>query len=194
MSNLFRLSRRYGIALFLFLFCCIVCGAQEPGLTRRPDGEKRELVSPPPFPMKVPEKLEPAHAPNNNITYQALRQRTVNGEAFTVSHLSLKRDAGEFMLTSGTIYLYGPVNGLVYGRGVYRRGHAAYRTALRDGAEELKAVMKTEVLDQRFTSAVMSFTDGTAAELKKGSTGTATGWGCGVWARGGGADACFAGI
>ena len=180
MSNLFRLSRRYGIALFLFLFCCIVCGAQEPGLTRRPDGEKRELAPPPPFPMKVPEKLEPAHAPNNNITYQALRQRTVNGEAFTVSHLSLKRDAGEFMLTSGTIYLYGPVNGICTGAVFLGEGTLHIEPPSVMERKELKMVMKTEVLDQRFTSAVFAFTDGTASELRKGSTGTAAGSGAAV--------------
>ena len=38
---------------------------------------------------------------------------------------------------------------------------------------QLKIVMKTEVLDQPFTSAVFEFTDGTAAELQKGASGTA---------------------
>jgi hypothetical protein len=39
---------------------------------------------------------------------------------------------------------------------------------------QLKAVMKTEVLDQHFTSAVFAFTDDTAAELKRQGIGTAT--------------------
>jgi Peptidase family M1 domain len=39
----------------------------------------------------------------------------------------------------------------------------------------LKLVMKTEVLDEAFASAVLAFTDDTAAELKRGSTGDAPG-------------------
>jgi hypothetical protein len=38
---------------------------------------------------------------------------------------------------------------------------------------QLKLMMKTEVLNQPFTTAVLEFTDGTAEELKKGSAGDA---------------------
>ena len=40
--------------------------------------------------------------------------------------------------------------------------------------KQLKAVMKTEVLDQRFTTAFFAFTDGTAAELKQAAGAPAT--------------------
>jgi hypothetical protein len=40
---------------------------------------------------------------------------------------------------------------------------------------QLKLVMKSEVLNQPFTTAVLEFTDGTAEELKKGSAGDAGG-------------------
>jgi hypothetical protein len=99
---------RLRVAISLFVLCTLAAQAQQPQLTRRPDQPKPEAAPPPP-PLPVPAKLEPAHAPNSNATYQALRQRTVNGEAFTVDHLSLKRDAGVFTLISGTVYLYGPV-------------------------------------------------------------------------------------
>jgi hypothetical protein len=167
---------RLRVAISLFVLCTLPAQAQQPQLTRRPDQPKPEAAPPPP-PLTVPAKLEPAHAPNSNATYQALRQRTVNGEAFTVDHLSLKRDAGVFTLISGTVYLYGPVGGAVNGAVFLGDGslHIAPPSAME--RRQLKTVMKTEVLDQRFTSAVFAFTDATAAELRKGSTGTAPGSG-----------------
>ena len=127
--------------------------------------------------MKVPAKLDPARAPNANATYESLRHRTANGEAFTISHLALKRDAAEIALNSGTVYFYGPVGGVVTGAVFLGEGILHIEPPSAMERRQLKIVMKTEVLDQHFTSAVFAFTDGTAAELRKGSTGTASGTG-----------------
>ena len=146
--------------------------AQQPKLEQRPP----ETMAKPavPSPMKVPAKLEPAHLPNANQLYQALRSRVVNGDAFTVKNLVLRRDAGVFTLESGTIYLYSPVNGRVTGAVFLGEGllHVDPPSAME--RRQLKEVMKTEVLDQRFTSAVFEFTDDTAAELKKSAIASAT--------------------
>ena len=123
--------------------------------------------------MKVPEKLEPARPANANALYQALRTRTVNGPAFTVSNLMLKRDAGVFTFRDGTIYLYGEVGGMVTGAVFLGNGTLRVEPPSAMERRQLKIVMKTEVLDQPFTSAVFEFTDGTAAELLKGSAGSA---------------------
>ncbi len=135
------------------------------------------VVAAPPAPMKAPEKLETAKSANGDGLYQALRARTPNGASFTVKDLTLKRDAGVLTFTSGAIYLYGPVNGLVTGAVFVGEGSLHIDPPSAMEKRQLKAVMKTEVLDQRFTSAVMSFTDETAAELQQGSTGAATGAG-----------------
>jgi hypothetical protein len=128
-------------------------------------------------PLKAPEKLDPAHAPNANSVYEALRLRTVNGEAFTVDHFSFTRDAATFTLESGTVYRYGPVSGVTTGAVFLGEGtlHLVPPNAIE--RRQLKNVMKTEVLDQHFTSAVFAFTDATAEELRKASTGTAAGSG-----------------
>ncbi|MBB5056896.1 hypothetical protein HDF16_001581 [Granulicella aggregans] len=148
--------------------------AQQPELARRPEQTAKNR---PPAPLKAPDKLDPAHAPNANSVYQALRLRTVNGEAFTVSHLSFQRDAAVFTLENGTVYLYGPVSGITTGAVFLGEGslHLVPPNAIE--RRQLKNVMKTEVLDQHFTSAVFAFTDATAEELRKASTGTAAGSG-----------------
>lgn len=127
--------------------------------------------------MKVPAKLDPARAPNTNGTYESLRQRTPNGDAFNVSHIVLKRDAAEIRLDAGTIYFYGAVGGVVTGAVFLGEGTVHIEPPSAMERQQLRIVMKTEVLDQHFTSAVFAFTDGTAAELRKASTGAASGSG-----------------
>ena len=137
----------------------------------------QQVGAAPPAAMVAPEKREPAKGANADAAYQALRARTPNGTSFTVKDLKLKRDAGEFTFSSGAFYLYTPVNGMVTGAVFVGEGSFHVEPPSAMEKRQLKAVMKTEVLDQRFTSAVMEFTDGTAAELQKGSTGTAAGAG-----------------
>jgi hypothetical protein len=58
----------------------------------------------------------PAPAQNPDlVTYQALRNLGLSGEAVSVSNLALKRDAGTFHLRSGTVCFVAPVNGKVTG-------------------------------------------------------------------------------
>lgn len=102
-----------------------------------------------PPPMKAPTTLEPAHSPNANGLYQALRTRVVNGDAFTVENLVLRRDAGTFTLKSGTVYLYGPIAGRVTGAVFLGEGVLRVEPPSVMERRQLKAVMKTEVLDQR---------------------------------------------
>ena len=154
--------RNRGI-FFLALLSSSTAWAQAPQLEHRADQGAKPVL---PAPMKAPQKLEPAHAANTNAIYQALRTRVVNGDAFAVKDLVLRRDAGVFTLSSGTVYLYGPTAGRVTGAVFLGEGvlHVEPPSAME--RRQLKAVMKTEVLDQHFTSAVFEFTDETAAELK----------------------------
>ncbi len=172
MNNLSVWKQRLRILAALLLVVGSAA-AQQPELARRPDVEKRVTQPPPPAAMKVPEKLEPPHAPNSNATYEALRQRSLSGEAFTVGHVMLKRDAGEFTMIAGTVYLYGPTGGVCTGAIFLGEGSLHLEPPSVMERQQLKRVMKTEVLDQPFTSAIFAFTDDTAVELRKGSTGAA---------------------
>ena len=167
------------VCFFLLVGAWGAAGQQQE-LQRRDQQEKRQAAPPPPPAMKVPEKLEPARAPNANALYQALRTRMVNGPAFTVKNLSLKRDAGVFTLRDGTFYLYSEVGGMLTGGVFLGNGTLHLEPPSAMERRQLKMVMKTEVLDQPFTSAVFEFTDDTAAELQKGATGNAPGSGSAV--------------
>src|SRR5271170_7912584 len=159
---------------FFFLVCTSgVVGQQQPELQHRSQEEKRNTAAPPPPAMKVPGKMEQARTANANGLYQALRTRTVNGPAFAVKNLSLKRDAGVFTFASGTFYLYGEVGGMVTGAVFLGNGTLHVEPPSAMERRQLKIVMKTELLNQPFTSAVFEFTDGTVAELRKGAAANA---------------------
>jgi hypothetical protein len=149
----------------------LVCGAawgQDSGL------QKRVPVAPVVIPaaLVVPATREMARPGNSNGDYAALRGRIPNGTTYAVKDVVLKRDAGVITLASGTVTLFREVAGKVTGAVFEGEGtlHLEPPTAME--RRLLKAVMKTEVLDQRFTNAVFEFTDGTAEELKsKGVAG-----------------------
>ena len=166
-----EMNVRIGVCL-VWMFAWGVVAQEQPGLQTRP-AVTSEPKPAPPVALKVPEKLEVARTANANVIYQALRGRAVNGPAFTVKNLTLKRDAGVFTFNDGTFYLYGEANGRVTGAVFLGQGtlHVMPPSAMEK--RQLKIVMKTEVLDQPFTTAVFAFTDDTAAELKKGSAGVA---------------------
>lgn len=143
----------------------------ETQLQRRQEPANRVEKAPVPAPVKPPEKLEAAKAPNANTVYLALRQRGASGPSFRVKGLVLKRDAGELQLNDGIVTLFNAVNGRVTGAVFEGQGVLRVEPPSAMERHQLKLMMKTEVLNQPFTSAVLEFTDGTAEELKKGSAG-----------------------
>jgi len=130
---------------------------------------------PPPAPLKAPDTTETAHTPNSNALYQALRNRTPSDQSFKIDALTIKRDAGELRFGPGTITLYNEVNGRVTGAVFQGQGVLHIEPPSQMERRQLKIVMKTEVLDQPFTTAVMAFTDNTVAELKAALTADAPG-------------------
>jgi Peptidase family M1 domain len=168
------------------LYVCALSGAmaqqqpaeqKNPGegtqLQRRSEVAKKAEKMPPPDPIKAPETIETAKAVNGNAIYQALRARSAGGPSFRVKGLTLKRDAGELRLNDGTVTLYNEVNGRVTGAVFQGQGvlHVEPPSAME--RHQLKLTMKSEVLNEPFTTAVLAFTDGTAEELKKASAGDA---------------------
>jgi hypothetical protein len=151
-----NLSSRVASALFT-LSC--VCAAQTPTPATNPNVEIKALASP--------------RSANVLPMYEALRSITPSGEAFQIEGVTLKRDAGELTLHKGTVYLYPAVNGHVTGAVFLGAGtfHMVPPTAAEQ--KSLSRLTKSNEMTQDFQALVLRFTDDTAAELKKNSTGTA---------------------
>jgi hypothetical protein len=117
----------------------------------------------------------PPHAPNQNFYYQQLRQLLPSGQGWSVANFTLKRDAAAFTFASGQFTFYGEVNGRV--TGAVFRGDGEMRLAPPTAEEKrsLSLLTKAPDIDERFQTAVFRFTDGTAEEIRKASTGKTAG-------------------
>ncbi len=129
---------------------------QEPTLTTRPAEVKPS---------------GPAHAPNQNIYYQQLRQLLPSGQGLTVSNFTLKRDVAVFTFASGHFTLYGEVNGKITGAVFQGDGAMKLVPPMAEEKKSLALLTKAPEMDEHFQTAVFRFTDNTAAEILKASTG-----------------------
>jgi hypothetical protein len=124
--------------------------AQE--LSQRPGGAR------PTIPAEIQQ-------PNTDPTYKALRH-IGSGEEIPVQDLTLKRDAGTFVLT-GVLTFLAPVHGKVTGAVFF--GHGTFELIPPTEVEKksLAALTKDSSLYEEFDQAVFWFTDGTFEEVKK---------------------------
>lgn len=115
----------------------------------------------------------PARPANANAIYQALRGNLPMGDGVTVKDLTLVREGGTFHFAQGSFYFYGEVNGRVTGAVFEGQGH--FELALTDTSEKrsLALLTKSGAMSQDFSTLVLRFTDGTAAEIRKASAGSA---------------------
>ncbi len=109
---------------------------------------------------------------NANAVYQQLRGLLPGNEIITVKDLLLKRDAAEFTFRSGSFAFYGPVNGKVTGAVFKGQGHLHITPPTPEERHNLSLVMHSEEFDEDFDQVVLRFTDSTADELRKASTGS----------------------
>jgi hypothetical protein len=116
--------------------------------------------------------LSAQRAPNANAYYQQLRSLLPGGEVITVKDLVLKRDAATFTFRSGSFAFYGQVNGKVTGAVFKGEGHLHITPPTAEERHNLSIQAHAEQLDDDFGEAVLRFTDSTASELHKASTGT----------------------
>jgi len=118
-----------------------------------------------------------APAPNSDPTYVQLRHVQTSGEAYEVQNLKIVRDAGTFELSSGTICLLAPVQGMI--TGAVFRGNGTFHLQSNDPREQnqMKPLTGGPGIDERFDKLVMRFADGTPEELKGVLTKRAA-WGC----------------
>ena len=129
--------------------------------------EKRPAQSAPA--AKLPATVQ---LPNTNSEYQQLRHIALSTESFTVNNLILKRDAGEFTFHSGTFTFLTPVNGKV--TGAVFSGDGTFSMVPPTDVEKRSLSMLTRApkIEEVFDQALLRFTDGTEAEIKKqGSPG-----------------------
>ncbi len=108
---------------------------------------------------------------NGNPYYQQLRGLLPGGEVIAVKDLEIKRDAATFTLRSGNIAFYGQVNGKVTGAVFKGDGHFHLTPHTAQERHNLAITNHSEEFDEDFDQAVMRFTDSTADELRKASSG-----------------------
>ncbi len=110
-------------------------------------------------------------AANANAAYQQLRGLLPGNETIAVKDLTMKRDAAEFSFHSGSFAFYGPVNGKVTGAVFKGEGHLHITPPTAEERHNLSLVAHSEEFDEDFDQVVLRFTDSTADELRKVSTG-----------------------
>ena len=110
-------------------------------------------------------------AGNSNAAYQQLRGLLPGGEAITVKNLELKRDAATMTFRAGSIAFYGQVNGKVTGAVFNGDGHFHLTPPNVQERHNLSIMTHSEEFDEDFDHVVLRFTDATAEELHKASTG-----------------------
>jgi hypothetical protein len=122
---------------------------------------------------KAIEPSGPAHAPNSQKMYVALRSDLPGVDGVAVKDLTLEREGGTFRFDSGEFYFYVPVDGQV--TGAIFEGKGRFELAPKDASEKhsLSLLTKSDTMSQEFTSLVLRFTDGTADEIRKSSAGVA---------------------
>jgi hypothetical protein len=88
----------------------------------------------------------------------------------TVADLTLQRDVGVLQFESGRLHLCTPVNGRTVAAVFVGTGTFRYRPPIDVERDQLKRFYQTEEITERFTSAVILFTDRTESELAARAT------------------------
>src|SRR5262249_15044876 len=123
-----------------------------------------------PFPLRA--------APETNATYAQLRAARPAGDPVGVQGLTIERDAFRFKFDSGGFQFLSLPDGKAVGAVFVGDGRYELRPTVE--AERRQLALETgenglEILSDRFDSAVLLFTDGTAAEIRqKPSAGAAS--------------------
>ena len=114
-----------------------------------------------------------ARPANADGVYLALRSALPAGDGVQVKDFTLNRQGGTFHFAQGNFFFYAPVNGKVTGAVFVGSGHFDLAPAEAREQQSLALLNKTGVMAQDFTTLVLRFSDGTAEEIRKASTGSA---------------------
>lgn len=111
---------------------------------------------------------------NADPFYRQLRTLIPMGDAISVKNLVLQRGGATITFQSGSIQFYPAANGKVTGAVFLGQGHFHLSPPSPEEQHNLKILTHSETFDEDFDQAVLRFTDGTAAELRKASLGSAS--------------------
>jgi hypothetical protein len=114
-------------------------------------------------------QTSPPPGPNADPIYQALRNITLGTESVSVSDVKFRRDAGTFVLHSGTVCFVPPVNGKVTGAVFIGDGKFVLDAPNEAERKSLRLLSKNDEAEfaEQFGRLVLRFTDDTYDELKK---------------------------
>jgi hypothetical protein len=118
--------------------------------------------------------LSAQHPANSNAAYQQLRGLLPGSDLITVNNLEIRRDAATFTLRNGNIAFFPQVNGKVTGAVFKGSGHIHITPPTAEERHNLTYFNHEQEFDEDFDEAVLRFTDSTAEELRKASTGSAS--------------------
>ncbi len=116
--------------------------------------------------------ISPTVRAQSEPAYSALRELALGKEAFTVSDLELKRDAGTFHFHSGTLCSTNAVNGMITGAVFVGDGNFVLSPPSESERKNLKLFTKEDEFVEKFDHLVLRFTDSTYSEVKKAATPT----------------------
>lgn len=108
--------------------------------------------------------------PNSNSEYQQLRNLGLGTEAVTVNGLTLKRDAGTFLLRSGTLCFVTPVLGKITGAVFIGDGSFTLDPPIASERAMLSLLSKEKEFSENFSQLVLRFTDLTYEDVKKAAS------------------------
>jgi len=132
------------------------------------------------LPLSLCAADSPPSGPNSDPTYQQLRNLTLGGEAVSVSNFELKRDAGTFHFHSGMVCFVAPVQGKVTGAVFVGDGNFVLDPPSDSERRSLKLLTKEDEFSEKFTHAVLRFTDSTYDDIKKGGNPSSGGCDAGL--------------
>ncbi len=96
-----------------------------------------------------------------------LKMKSDQNMVAEVEQLTLQRDVGRFVFTSGKFYLCTPVAGKLVTAIFSGRGYFEFTPPTKIEKEQLKRFYETTVLNKPFKTAFLFFTDTTLSQLKK---------------------------
>ena len=108
---------------------------------------------------------------NNEPNYLKLRNIKLGTETIHVKDFTLRREAGTFTFKSGAFQFIEPVNGKITGAVFVGEGSFVLVPPIELERRNLAILTGGQPFEERFSSVVLRFTDGSEEEIRKASTG-----------------------
>lgn len=115
--------------------------------------------------------VAPRAMANNEPNYLKLRNIKLGTETVHVKDFTLKREAGTFTFKSGAFQFVEPVNGKITGAVFVGEGSFVLVPPIELERRNLAILTGGQPFEERFSSVVLRFTDGSEEEIRKATTG-----------------------